>query len=47
MPAEVRAAADAADDHVGLVAGQLHLAIASWPITVWCSSTWLSTEPSA
>ncbi|HXO09348.1 MAG TPA: pyridoxal-phosphate dependent enzyme, partial [Solirubrobacteraceae bacterium] len=21
-------------------------AIASWPITVWCSSTWLSTEPS-
>ena len=22
-------------------------AIASWPITVWCSSTWLRTEPSA
>ena len=21
--------------------------MASWPITVWCSSTWLSTEPSA
>ena len=22
-------------------------AIASWPITVWCRQTWLSTEPSA
>ncbi len=22
-------------------------ASASWPITVWCSSTWLRTEPSA
>jgi hypothetical protein len=21
--------------------------IASWPMMVWCSSTWLSTEPSA
>ena len=32
----------------GYVAGHARAACcASWPITVWCSSTWLSTQPSA
>ena len=42
---EVRAASDAADHHVrGLPASSICL-MHSWPITVWCRQTWLSTEP--
>ena len=47
QPREVGSATHAADDHVGLGAGLGELLAASWPTTVWCSRTWLSTLPSA
>ena len=44
---EVRPAARAADEQVRRLADLASCSSASSPMTVWCSSTWLSTEPSA